>query len=85
MDNLRETQFLSVPHENPRVAGGKLNKSKGQNCHLLLKEKLLLDRSRSHRHQLLLAQPYSNNGLISYLLLQLAEKKNQTHLTMFSL
>lgn len=51
------------------------------NC-LLLGEKLLLDRRKSRRHQLPLAQPHSNDELISYLLLQLPER---THLTMFFL
>lgn len=49
---------------------------------LLLKEKLLLDRSKSHHHRLPLAQPHSNDGLIGYLHSQLAGK---THLKMFSL
>lgn len=44
------------------------------NCCLLLKEKLLLDRSKSCRHRLPLAQPHSNDWLISYLLSQLAGK-----------
>lgn len=43
---------------------------------LLLKEKLLLDRSKSCHHWLPLAQPHSNDGLIGYLHAQLAGKNS---------